>query len=169
MSVAPASTARVAARAASGSSSLDQTGAELLPVAALVMRSGGNPVWRGRRIESESLPALLAEDADNPEPFALVRTLPHHTVTAQIERHVLPQAARSSKSTGGGAADAEAIIRRNGSLKGNDEGRRQRLSALHSSPTPCCGSKFTSCPEQALAVPERGVICPCAAGRSLRR
>ncbi len=102
---------------------------EVLATTALVMLSGGNLVWRGRRLDGESLAAVLAEEADNAERFAFVRALTHRTITAQIERYDFG-ASRSLAQVGRCAADAEAIIRRNGWLKGTDEAATAKIFRL---------------------------------------
>jgi hypothetical protein len=102
---------------------------EALATVALLLLSGGNLVWRGRRLDGESLTAMLAEDADSAARFALVRVLTHRTVTAQIERYDFG-ASRSLAQVGRGAADAEAIVRRNGWLTGADDAAGEKIFRL---------------------------------------
>ena len=102
---------------------------EVVACLALLMLAGQNVLWRGQRLGGESLPALLAEAPDDPDQLALVRALSHRTVTAKIERfdHA---ASRSLSQVGRLAEDSEALIRRNGWVKGIDPAASERIFRL---------------------------------------
>ena len=89
---------------------------EIVLMLALLQLAGEKLTWRGRRMNAETLRALLAEEPANPQRIALVRVLTDRSITGQIERYDL-EAGRSMAAAGLVIADAEALIRRFGWLK----------------------------------------------------
>lgn len=86
----------------------------VLPL-ALMSLAGEKFIWRGRRLDGESVRSLLAEDADNPERLAFVRTLIDVNVASHIDRYDF-EAGRSLAEIGRAASEAEAIIEQHGWL-----------------------------------------------------
>jgi len=102
---------------------------EVVTSIALLSLGAKNLVWRGKRLDGESLPALLEEKPDNPDSYALVRAFTHRTLTTKIDRHD-HAAGKSLTQVGRYAEDSEAIIRRNGWLNGAEEGASERIFRL---------------------------------------
>ncbi|MCS6245177.1 MAG: serine/threonine protein kinase [Opitutus sp.] len=99
---------------------------EVVTSIALLTLGAKNLVWRGKRLDGASLPALLEESPDNPDSYALVRAFTHRTLTTKIDRHD-HAAGKSLTQVGRYAEDSEAIIRRNGWLKDAEEGASERI------------------------------------------
>ena len=106
---------------------------EVVTSIALLTLGAKTLVWRGRRLDGESLPALLEESPDNPDSYALVRAFTHRTLTTKIDRHD-HAAGKSLTQVGRYAEDSEAIIRRNGWLLDAEEGASERIFRLSISP-----------------------------------
>ncbi len=106
---------------------------EIVTTVALVQLAAGNLIWRGRRLDGESLGAIVAEKPDDAERFAFARALVHRTITAELDRHDFA-ASRSIGQIARSAADAEAIIRRQGWLKGPDDGASEQIFRLALAP-----------------------------------
>ena len=102
---------------------------EVVTSIALLALGAKNLVWRGKRLDGESLPSLLEEPNDNPDSFALVRAFTQRTLTTKIDRHD-HAAGKSLTQAGRYAEDAEAIIRRNGWLNDAEEGASERIFRL---------------------------------------
>jgi hypothetical protein len=102
---------------------------EVVTSIALLTLGAKTLVWRGKRLDGESLPALLEESPDNPDSYALVRAFTHRTLTTKIDRHD-HAAGKSLTQVGRYAEDSEAIIRRNGWLNGAEEGASERIFRL---------------------------------------
>jgi hypothetical protein len=106
---------------------------EVVTSIALLTLGAKNFVWRGKRLDGESLPSLLEESTVNPDSYPLVRAFTHRTLTTKIDRHD-HAAGKSLTQVGRYAEDSEAIIRRNGWLNGAEEGASERIFRLSISP-----------------------------------
>ena len=108
---------------------LPEVSREITLMLALLQLAGENLFWRGRRINGETLRALLAEEPDKPERHAFVRVLTDRTVTSQIMKYDR-EAGGSLVEAGVVVADAEALVRRLGWLKGRDETEEDAIFRL---------------------------------------
>ena len=104
-------------------------GREVLLTLALLQLVGANLLWRGRRLDGESLRAFLAEEPENQERFAFARVMTNRTITLEIDRCDF-EAGRSLTEIGRMAADAEAVIKRHGWLKGTEASETARIFRL---------------------------------------
>lgn len=102
---------------------------EILLTVALAQLSGSVVVRCGRRLDAACLHALLAEEPDNPERFALVRAFTHRTITMRIERFDF-EGGRSLAAIERVATDAETFIRRQGWLTADDAGAGEKIFRL---------------------------------------
>lgn len=102
---------------------------EVVTSIALLTLGAKNLVWRGKRLDGESLPSLLEEAPENPDSYTLVRAFTHRTLTTKIDRHD-HAAGKSLTQVGRYAEDSEAIIRRNGWLKDAEQGASERIFRL---------------------------------------